>query len=197
MGYIERALFIVGVQNSGKTTLINNAIDSVPHWLKIGTPRPKKIKNKKYNLGGSYIISSDRKLYVRTSSFHESGRNTAYFLKSMKDKTKTGRWNVICPMQPEATYTKEGNVKMAEPAEAIKKFIERFNPEHIRVYLLDLRFDKIEKTKKRKSVVVINDKDIRKHISKLQKIKNVECTYLNVKNENKNNHTITDFFNFS
>jgi hypothetical protein len=136
--YFERALFIVGDQNSGKSVQLR----SMFHDVRLGTsgnipPSP--------NLPEMYRLSNERSLYIRLTSPHERGeyvgrRPTEEDVDDFLDKTEEKiegntphmgrRWNFACPLQPLAARN------MPDVVDTVRAFHSRFDPERIRVLFL-------------------------------------------------------------
>ena len=107
--YFERALFIIGEPNSGKSTQIRSMFQDV----RLGTKGVVPIANK---LTEMYQLSYERCLYVRLTSPHEMGEyidnnlnvEKENFLEKTEKKIKEStphvgrRWNFVCPLQPDA-----------------------------------------------------------------------------------------------
>jgi hypothetical protein len=169
--YIERALFIVGAPNAGKSAQLRSIFLDSRLGGKI--PQTNKIK-------ATYRISNDRGLYLRLTSPHELGETPEKFFKKIKKETGEGRWSIAVPLQPDRAN------KMPNVVETIRKFRGIFLPERVRVCFL---------SPDRRGVV--HDKEIRPLINKLWKIDGVECIMIDATNKTNNGLFYSDFFDFS
>ena len=61
--YLERALFIVGPQNSGKSVQLRSMFTDVRLGLEGEIPQSRNIRD-------AYSLSNERRLYVRLTSPH-------------------------------------------------------------------------------------------------------------------------------
>ncbi len=120
---IERALFVVGPQNAGKSTQLRAMfLDwQLQNGGEISTA--KKIPE-------TYRLSNERRLYLRLTSPHEYGETPDEWLSKIGTKTRDGRWCIANALQPNA----ENN--MPDVVEAVLGFMQRFDPERIRVIFL-------------------------------------------------------------
>lgn len=169
--YIERALFIVGAPNTGKSTQLRSMfLDS-----RMGGKIPETDK-----IVATYRIGNDRGLYVRLTSPHESGESPKEFFKKIKQNTDEGRWSIAVPLQPDRAN------KMPDVVGTVRKFRAIFFSERVRVCFLspDCRG-------------VVHDKEIRPLINKLWEIDGVECIMIDATNTNKNGLFYSDFFDFT
>src|SRR5208282_5100677 len=130
--YFERALFLIGNQNTGKSTQLRHLFQDVRfhndgHVLASSDAR---------NLKDMYRISNERVLYLRLTSPYEVGETLEEFLDKTEDKIRRSlnlgsRWNFAGPLQPTAEN------KMPSAADAITAFIHRFKPERVRAMFLN------------------------------------------------------------
>ena len=131
--YFERALFIVGEQNSGKSTQLRSMF--LDRRLGKNGRIPRKGK-----LVETYSLSNERWLYLRLTSPHEVGECIAGTAgKNFLDKTEKRmtshrpavvRWNFACALQPSASNN------MPDLDETIEAFVNRFHPERTRIVFL-------------------------------------------------------------
>lgn len=122
--YFERALFVVGPQESGKSTQLRYMFKD----KRFGTTRPVPPNTSK---PPEFIyFSNERGLYLRLTSPHEYNEDTKAFLEKIVRKTKRGRWNFAGALQ----IGEFG--KMPDLEECIKDFIGKLNPERIRICFL-------------------------------------------------------------
>lgn len=131
--YFERALFVVGEQDSGKSTQLRSMFRDIR--LRIdGTPASTVPESP--NLPEMYRLSNERSLYIRISSPHEKGETLRAFLRKTEDKmaartpSEGRRWNFACAIQPFAAN------KMPDLPQAIDRFVARFVPERTRIAFL-------------------------------------------------------------
>jgi len=123
--YVERALFIVGEQNAGKSSQLRSIFRDWRFNTEGKVPTAK-------NLVDCYWLSDTRTLYLRMTSPHEYDDSLEEFLDKAQGKFSDGnRWNFASPLQP---YAARG---CGSAAEVVKAFEKRFSPERIRVVILD------------------------------------------------------------
>src|SRR5271165_1254485 len=135
--YFERALFIVGEQNSGKSTQLRSMFRDVRLGTDGNIPAAA-------NLAEMYRLSNERCLYIRLTSPHERGEwierrpdeEADNFLDKTEEKIVAStshvgrRWNFACPLQPHAAN------HMPDVVETVRAFVGRFHPERTRVLFL-------------------------------------------------------------
>ncbi len=121
--YIERALFIVGDPDDGKSTQLRSIFKDWRFGLFGKIPSSKKIRE-------TYWLSHDRGLYLRLTSPHEYNESPEEFFSKIKQKTQKGRWVVASPLQPDARN------KMPALVESVGLFVAKFAPERVRVCFL-------------------------------------------------------------
>ena len=176
--YFERALFVVGPPNAGKSYQIRDMFRDVRlnnngNRL-IGTPR------KKYNL------SNERKLHVRITSPHESGDDWDTFVKKILKTVQNGRWNFVCAMQTDPTNMQtDQSIKMPFLIDSVTRFLNTFNPERIRICFIYPTYKKLN----------IQPRLIYETIESLHKINKVECCVID--GTNFNGLFLADFFDFT
>ena len=95
--YFERFLFVVGDQNTGKSTQLRSMFaDPRINDCRIGgkstIPTTSKIPE-------TYQLSYGRSLYLRLSSPHEKGETLKEFIDDISMKDKSGRWCVAGALQ--------------------------------------------------------------------------------------------------
>ena len=128
MYYFERALFIVGEPNSGKSNQIRSMFRDRRLGFAGEIPTAK-------NLRDVFSLSNERWLYLRLTSPHEMKEFLEDFLKKTEDEIKKHnsngvRWNFVSPLQPNAANN------MPDAVEAVTAFYTRFHPERTRVVFL-------------------------------------------------------------
>ena len=126
--YIERALFVIGDQNTGKSTQLRSMFLDRRLGTQGEVPITKNVRN-------SYALSDERWLYLRLTSPHEAGETLDEFLDKCAGEMQTigqtvRRWNLAGALQP--TETK----KLPGGPDVIEGFIQRFTPERVRAVTL-------------------------------------------------------------
>jgi hypothetical protein len=91
--YVERALFVVGGQNTGKSTQIRSMFRDRRLGTDGAIPDARRIAE-------TYYLSNERRLYVRITSPNEWGESLKEFLDKTESKTGSGRWCIVSPLQP-------------------------------------------------------------------------------------------------
>lgn len=128
--HFERALFVVGAQDSGKSTQLRSMFRD---W-RLGTKGDIPDRN---NLPDIYRLSNERSLYLRLTSPHERGETLNGFLDGIWDKFVVNtpregrRWNFACALQP--AHLNGGKMKLAT---VCRRFSSWFKPERMRVAFL-------------------------------------------------------------
>src|SRR3981081_2437553 len=126
--HFERALFVVGEPNSGKSKQLRSMFRDVRLGNNGDIPTSAKLRE-------VYRLSNERSLDVRLTSPHESGETLKRFLDKTKyqiakNKSHDERWNFACPLQPNRANS------MPDVVATIKAFVARFKPERTRVVFL-------------------------------------------------------------
>lgn len=126
--YIERALFVVGDQNTGKSTQLRSMFRDWRLNTQGKVPTARNVRN-------AYALSNERWLYLRLTSPHEAGETLDEFLDKcageMQAKGQTARrWNIAGALQP------TGTGKLPDGPDVIAGFIQRFTPERVRAVIL-------------------------------------------------------------
>jgi hypothetical protein len=126
--HIERALFVVGDPNAGKSVQLRSMFCD---W-RLGT---KGIIPTTNNIPDRYVLSNERWLYLRLTSPHEMKETPKKFLDTCEKKMQTNRanarrWNFAGAIQPSAAN------KMPDALTTISNFVTRFEPERVRAILL-------------------------------------------------------------
>ena len=174
--YIERALFVVGDQNTGKSVQLRSMFLDWRFGSEGIIPISSKIKE-------SICLSEHRSLHIRLTSPHEYGDTPKSFLDKIENKTNVGRWNFAGAFQPEASN------KMPDVKVSVEKFVNRFDPERVRVCFLspDLHGNLIHN--KMSSFDSIVDS--------LISIDNVEVIFIDARSREANGLLLADFFDFA
>ena len=187
--YFERVLFVVGEQNSGKSTQLRSMFRDVRLGTEGRIPDATKIRE-------MYRLSNERCLYIRLTSPHEAGEwikrrpreddEAENFLDKTEDKLVRNtpdmgrRWNFACPLQPLV----EKN--MPDVIDTVEAFVSRFEPERTRVLFLSPdRHD-----------VLLQDGHL-PLVDELRKIPSVEIAWIDARDRTPNGLLIADFFDFT
>jgi hypothetical protein len=119
---VERALFLIGQQNTGKSTQMRSMFRD----RRFGTAGKIPLKNgpRKVHLSG------ERTLLLRKNSPHEKGEDLKTYLDSIDGDMGVGRWCLASSLHPH----KSGDTPAAP--EMIAGFKRRFRPERTRVCIL-------------------------------------------------------------
>lgn len=134
--HFERALFILGDRDSGKSSQLRSMLLDWRLGYTGNIPTANRIRE-------AYPLSNERWLHIRLSSPHESGQRTIEdFLRRcenvMKRKIAARRWNFAGALQIRKTkYISVG------PEEVVKHFKIKFNPERVRIVILSPDCNKI------------------------------------------------------
>ena len=126
--YIERALFVVGDQNTGKSTQLRSMFLDWRLNTQGVVPTTKKVRI-------THALSNERWLYLRLMSPHETGETLEEFLDKcagvMQAKGQTApRWNIAGALQ------QTGTGKLPDGPGVIAGFMQRFAPERVRTVIL-------------------------------------------------------------
>lgn len=126
--YVERALFVIGDQNVGKSTQLRSMFLDRRLGNAGVVPTARNVRN-------AYAISNERWLYLRLTSPHETGETLKQFLRKCAKEMQPNvpparRWNFAGALQP------TGNSKLPDAPDVISAFAARFAPERIRAVIL-------------------------------------------------------------
>lgn len=127
--YVERALFLIGDPNTGKSTQLRSMFLDWRLGHEGQVPKAP-------NLQEIYPLGNERWLYLRLTSPHESNETLEKFLdkcdkKMCPSEAGGSRWNFAGPLQVSSTDNlPEG------PRKVIEAFNERFSPERVRAVIL-------------------------------------------------------------
>ena len=130
---LERAMFVVGGQNTGKS----NQLRSMYSDLRFHRNGAIPTGNEARKLPETVRLSNERSLYLRLTSPHEKGESQREFLRKTAARierwraTRGSRWSFAGALQPRPAR------KMPGAADAVTAFINRFVPERTRVVLLN------------------------------------------------------------
>lgn len=122
--HIERALFVIGDPNTGKSIQLRSMFRDWRLGTKGSIPDANKITER-------YPLSNERWLYLRLTSPHEMKETPKEFLGICEKKMRTNkanarRWNFAGAVQPTAAN------KMPDAVTTISDFITYFEPERVR-----------------------------------------------------------------
>lgn len=121
--YLERALFVVAPQDSGKSTQLRAMFLD----RRMGNAGKIPTGNK---LAETYYLSNERRLYLRLTSPHEWGESCSDFIDKTKSKMGYGRWCFAGSLQPNAAK------QMPDVVDSVGRFQKAFSPERIRIVFL-------------------------------------------------------------
>ncbi|WP_298465643.1 hypothetical protein [uncultured Erythrobacter sp.] len=174
--YVERALFIVGEPDSGKSSQLRSMFRDWRFGTEGKIPGARKIQER-------YWLSDTRAVYLRMTSPHEYYESLDEFLDKTAAKFTAGnRWNFASPLQPYAAR------KIGNADEVIGAFVKRFRPERVRIVILDPRWS--EGSRKRS--------ELQKLVDGFRKIgKNVEVLICDARTKTGNGLIYADFFDFT
>ena len=169
---LERALFVVGDSNTGKSTQLRSMFRDI-RFSQVGSiPTERKLPE-------TYRLSSDRSVYLRLTSPHESGESIEEFFNKILRKTGPGRWNFAGPLQPNPSGRMPGLV------EVTAAFVDRFSPERVRVVYL---------SPDRNGDTVF---DATAPLGQLRDIAAVEVCAIDARDRDRNGLFLADFLDFA
>jgi hypothetical protein len=184
--HFERALFVVGEPNSGKS----NQLRSMFRDVRLGTggsiPAGRRLEE-------VYRLSNERSLYLRLTSPHEAGESLGTkggkrnFLKKTAETIEENtprfgkRWNLAGALQPGAAK------HMPDVVATCRAFVRYFEPERTRVVFLspDRRGRFLQKTEHRGLV------------ERLREIPSVEICWIDARDRTVNGLLLAVFFDFA
>lgn len=175
---LERALFIVAPQDSGKSTTLRSLFLD----RRFGTDGKPPPSSKQRRLPQIYHLSNERHLYLRLTSPHENNETPDEFIEKTKNNMGSGRWCFAGPFQPDAFR------KMPDVVASIEAFISAFEPERVRVAFL---------SPNRHRQVLNQFLPPRDLSQELLSIKNVEILCIDGRERGKNGLLLADFFDFT
>jgi hypothetical protein len=187
--HFERALFVVGEPNSGKS----NQLRSMFRDIRLGTdgniPRERKLPD-------FYRLSNERCLYLRLTSPHEAkeslgrkhGRNSpTNFLEKTAKKIEENtprwgrRWNFAGALQPFSRNHMPGVVATCHA------FVRRFNPERTRIVFLSPD----------RHCTCLQESEHVELVDGLRRIESVEVCWIDARERTVNGLLLADFFDFT
>ena len=178
--YVERALFILGDPDAGKSTQLRSLFLDRRFNKDGAIPEQKKLPE-------TYYISNERRLYLRLSSPHENGESSTGFLDKCEYKMRPQggeirRWNFLGPLQITSTNSEiieDGTV-------VIKAFMDRFKPERVRAVILSPNC----------SGKFMETRTLKNQLEELHKI-NCEVILTDARESEKNGLIYSDYFDFT
>jgi hypothetical protein len=172
--YIERALFVIGGRDAGKSIQLRSMCLDWKFGKKGIIPRRGRI--------AIINLSHDRKLFIKLDSPHEESLDVEQWLDIIADG-KSGRWCFAGALHPVELNNMPG-LKTS-----VKAFYKRFLPERIRICFLSPDKDGNPITES------VNNIDTLIH--SLRSIKGVECTFIDARSKTANGLILADFFDFT
>ena len=172
--YLERALFVIGPQNSGKSVQLRSMFVD----RRFGTDGQIPVSR---NVRETIFLSNERRLHLRLTSPHEMEEDIETFLTKIESKTRVGRWCFAGALQIEA----DGS--MPDVVETLQEFVQRFSPERARVCFLspdrhgewgDLSY-------------------FDSYIQRLLAIDGIEYLFIDARDRGTNGLLLADFFDFA
>jgi hypothetical protein len=126
--YVERALFVLGNRNAGKSTQLRSMFLDRRLGTEGRVPTTNKVRI-------THALSNERWLHLRLTSPHESGETLDEFLDKCTEVMQPAgqnarRWNFAGALQL------DGTAKLAGGADVIADFIRRFLSERVRAVIL-------------------------------------------------------------
>ena len=176
--FLERALFVVGPQNSGKSTQLR----SIFRDSRLGTTGQIPSSSEKHKLAEIYPISNERRLYLRLTSPHEMGETPKEFFDKTRKKMVSGRWCFAAPLQPDAFK------RMPDVVESVKRFTEALEPERVRVIFL---------SPTRQGEMLRDFAPDRDLCGELLHVNCVEVACIDARRRDRNGLFLADFFDFT
>jgi hypothetical protein len=176
--FLERALFVVAPQDSGKSTTLRSLFQD----RRLGTDGVSPSSSAQKRLPEIYHLSNERRLYLRLTSPHEYGESPEEFIEKTRGKMDSGRWCFAGPLQPDAFRN------MPDVVASIAAFICAFQPERLRVAFL---------SPNRHGQELSTFLPARDLSQELLSIERVEVLCLDGRERGKNGLLLADFFDFT
>lgn len=172
---IERVLFVVGPPNGGKSVQLRSMFIDWRFGREGKIPRAR-------NVVESIRLSHDRTLYLRLTSPHEYGEAPDEWLKKTGEKTADGRWCHAGALQPEPED------KMPGLIEALRAFVDKFEPERTRLAFL---------SPDRQGVPAQDRYSLHDLLEKARALPGVETIMIDARSREANGLLLADFLDFS
>lgn len=127
----ERALFVMGDKNAGKTFQIRHMCSD----KRLGTRG--KVPQSGHGVPTKVWLSNERLLCIRTQAPQEAYETRAAFIgRTIRTVgNDCPRWNFVCPMRINKRGVSPGGINL------IQSFVHAFSPERVRVAILHPRKD--------------------------------------------------------
>ena len=184
--YFERALFVVGEPNSGKSNQLRSMFRDVRLGTRGNIPTARRLDE-------VYRLSNERSLYLRLTSPHEAGEFLGTKGRKQNFLEKTAeiieentprhgrRWNFAGALQPGARK------HMPDVVKTCRAFVRYFEPERTRVVFLspDRHGRSLQETEHMRLV------------DGLREIPSVEVCWIDARSRTVNGLLLADFFDFS
>jgi hypothetical protein len=172
--YLERALFIVGSQHTGKSTQLRSMCLDMRFGYGGDIPELGRI---------SVInLSNERKLFIKLDSPHEENLDIDEWLDIIA-ANKSGRWCFAGALHP----AKLNNMPSLKAN--VRAFYNRFLPERIRLCFISPDKDN--------NLITESVSDINTLVNSLRSINGVECIFIDARSKTANGLILADFFNFT
>ena len=177
--HVERALFMMGDQDTGKSTQLRSMFLD---W-RLGTSGRIPSAN---NVPNSYPLGNERRLYLRLTSPHEAGDKMKEFLDTCAGQMQSGtggwcRWNFAGALQV------SGASNLSPGTEVIEEFIKRFAPERVRAVILSPN----------RSGKALETNELRQLIQDLRSLTGCEVMMVDATSRDANGLMYADFFDFT
>ena len=179
--YIERALFLVGDRSAGKSTHLRSMFEDCRFHTFGEIPTPAETRE-------TVKLSNERNLFIRIMSAHETELTLKQYFDKIEEKCQPGRWCFAGALWPAP-----GNKIKENLAEIIEAFVDRFEPERVRLCFLSPDHN---------NKLITNFINVNDQIARLRKIDGVECAvidgYLNdIHPMTASGLFLADFFDFT
>jgi hypothetical protein len=188
--HLERALFVVGEANSGKSKQLRSMFLDVRFGNDGIIPSGRKLQE-------IYRLSNDRCLYLRLTSPHEAGEfigkrpSREKKLKNFFEKTTETiatyhhhairRWNFASALQ------RSRSNHMPDAVTTCGAFVERFKPERTRVVFLNPD----------RHGVHLSEEIYLRLVDRLREIPRLDICCIDARNREANGLFLADFFDFT
>jgi hypothetical protein len=171
---LERILFVVGKQNTGKSTQLRSLFVDPRLGTNRRIPRDRKVPE-------SYDLGLDRSLYLRLTSPHERRETMGQFLSKIEQRTSVGRWCAALAIQPNAAH------RMPDAIETVRAVIRRFQPESVRVCVLSPD----------RHGTMYDSQELKRLFRRLWQLGNVECHCLDARGRTANGRLLAGYFDYT
>lgn len=181
----ERALFVLGKQNAGKSTRIRNMYEDV----RMG--RNGVVPQKTVRSFPVVYLSQERRLYVRVQSPEEAGETLAEFFTKIENAIERDgprrRWNSVIAVQFDEGRNIEDGIDVA------KRFINKYHPERVRIAIVN---------PPARPSAVITDYELATLLDRIRELRSPKdedmiVEAMQIEGRGRNGLLLTDFFDFS